>query len=210
MSRKARPESQLIEAPSGPLILGIALVDFHHIAGPQIEFFEGELFMDEEVIRILPFLALPDGAHLQQEDYSYFHLVPMSSPNPTTVFGISCNRQIKTSELLHADEDVKRSTVQKALVVLASKPLFGPIRDRLGVVTQAFFAQRNFRETEILSSFFYSLEGSLRLQLTESALYMGTHLRELVHKFRHRTLILLRALMLQKRVSIVFAWGRGC
>jgi Transport protein Avl9 len=36
-----------------------------------------------------------------------------------------------------------RSTVQKAVVVLASKPVFGPIRDRLGVVTLALFEQKS-------------------------------------------------------------------
>lgn len=77
------------------------------------------------------------------EDYSYFHLVP-STPNPSTIFGISsvarhadipvtdplcrCNRQIATSTLLVKDVDVTRSIVQKAVVVLASKPVFGPIR----------------------------------------------------------------------------------
>lgn len=35
-----------------------------------------------------------------------------------------------------------RSTVQKAVVVLVSKPIFGSIRDRLGVVTLAFFEQK--------------------------------------------------------------------
>lgn len=35
-----------------------------------------------------------------------------------------------------------RSTVQKAVVILASKPVFGPIRDRLGVVTLALFEQK--------------------------------------------------------------------
>jgi hypothetical protein len=35
-----------------------------------------------------------------------------------------------------------RSTVQKAVVVLASRPVFGPIRDRLGVVTLALFEQK--------------------------------------------------------------------
>ena len=75
------------------------------------------------------------------EDYSYFHLVP-TSPHPTTIFGISCNRQMKAEDLLVKNEEVTRSTVQKAVVVLASKPLFGPIRDRLGVVTQALFEQR--------------------------------------------------------------------
>lgn len=27
---------------------------------------------DEQFARLLPFLALPDGAHLSEEDYSYF------------------------------------------------------------------------------------------------------------------------------------------
>lgn len=35
-----------------------------------------------------------------------------------------------------------RSTVQKAVVVLVSKPIFGSIRDRLGVVTRALFEQK--------------------------------------------------------------------
>jgi hypothetical protein len=33
--------------------------------------------------------------------------------------------------------------------------------------------------------------------------FLGTSLRELIHKFRHRTLVLLKLLMLQKRVSIL-------
>lgn len=38
--------------------------------------------------------------------------------------------------------DMTRSTVQKAVVVLVSKPIFGSIRDRLGVVTLALFEQK--------------------------------------------------------------------
>ncbi|OJT10231.1 Late secretory pathway protein AVL9 [Trametes pubescens] len=198
-SKKARPESLLVQAPQGALVLGIALVDFNHLVGPKIEFSRGDIFEDEELAKILPFLALPDGAHLTTEDYSYFHLVP-SSPNPSTIFGISCNRQISTAELLYKDADVTRSTVQKAVVVLASKPVFGPIRDRLGVITRALFAQRNFSDMSILDDFYSSLEHSLRGQLTESGLYMGTSLRELVHNFRQRTLVLVKALMLQKKI----------
>ncbi|KAK0202084.1 transport protein Avl9-domain-containing protein [Desarmillaria ectypa] len=198
-SRKARPESMLVVPPVGPLVLGIALVDFNHLVGPKIEWSKGEIFEDEEVAKILPFLALPDGAHLNAEDYSYFHLVP-SGPNPTTIFGISCNQQIATSALLVKMPDVTRSTVQKAVVVLASKPVFGPIRDKLGVVTTALFNQRDFQETQILDDFEVALEPSLRGQLTESGLYMGTNLREFVHIFRQRTLILVKALMLQKRI----------
>lgn len=198
-SRKARPESMLIIPPEGPLVLGVALVDFNHLVGPRIEWSKGEIFDDDEVSKILPFLALPDGAHLTVEDYSYFHLVP-SGPKPTTVFGISCNRQIPSTQLLVKEADVTRSTVQKAVVVIASKPLFGPIRDKLGVITQALFLQRDFTSKDILDDFGTSLEISLRTQLTESGLYMGTNLRSLVHLFRQRTLILVKCLMLQKKI----------
>jgi hypothetical protein len=49
-----------------------------------------------------------------------------------------------SSELVYRPADVTRSTIQKALVVLARKPVFGPIREKLGVVTRAYFLQRNF------------------------------------------------------------------
>ncbi|KAG6815037.1 hypothetical protein H0H87_005684, partial [Tephrocybe sp. NHM501043] len=183
--------------------------------GPRIEYSKGDIFDDDEVTKILPFLALPDGAHLSTEDYSYFHLVP-SGPNPSTLFGISCNQQIASSALLVKPPDVTRSTVQKAVVVLASKPVFGPIRRvslrfpliyvskisraKLGVVTTALFNQRDFSDASILDDFASSLEISVRGQLTESGLYMGTSLRELVHMFRQRTLVLVKALMLQQRI----------
>ncbi|KAJ3770300.1 transport protein Avl9-domain-containing protein [Lentinula raphanica] len=198
-SRKARPESILLQPPPGKLVLGIALVDFNHLVGPRIEWSKGEIFENEEIIKMVPFLALPDGAHLSAEDYSYFHIVP-SGPNPTTVFGISCNQQIAASALLVRPPDVTRSTVQKAVVILASKPVFGPIRDKLGVVTTALFQQRDFSEVQILDDFGSGLELSLRTQMTESGLYMGTNLRDLVHTFRQRTLVLVKALILQKRI----------
>lgn len=61
-------------------------------------------------------------------------------------------------------------------MVLASKPLFGLIRDKLGVVTRAFFNQRDFRDHSILTDFCDGLESSIRAQLTESGVYMGTYM----------------------------------
>jgi Transport protein Avl9 len=49
-------------------------------------------------------------------------------------------------------------------------------RDKLGVVTRAFFNQLDFTETDILVDFYNTLETSLRTQLTESGFYMGTSL----------------------------------
>ncbi|KAG8948982.1 late secretory pathway protein avl9 [Tulasnella sp. 424] len=205
LGKKVRPDS-LIVKPDGPLILGIALVDFNHSVGPRVEMAHpASLLDDKELCTILPFLALPDGAHQSAEDYAYFHLTLENGPvtsgsHPDTVFGISCNKQIAACDLIEKDADVSRSTVQKAVIVLASKPLFGLIRDRLCVVTNALFNQRDFRDTHILIDFATTLENSIKTQLTESGMYMGTSLRELIHKFRQRTLVLLKMLMLQRKI----------
>lgn len=59
----------------------------------------------------------------REEDYSYFHLLlPLMADS--TIFGVSCNRQISSSQLLNKGKEVTRSTVQKAIVVLASKVSF--------------------------------------------------------------------------------------
>lgn len=44
------------------------------------------------------------------------------------------------------------------------------------MITRALFAQRDFSDMSILEEFHTSLENSLRSQLTESGLYMGTNL----------------------------------
>lgn len=205
--------------PKADLVLGVAVVDFNHLVGPSVEWsyppsLTEALDNDEEFLRLMPFLALPDGAHLSEEDYSYFHCVhkpnlgykdqdlPNAFPSNQTIFGISCNRQIAASDLLIKGEDVTRSTVQKAVVVLASRPVFGPLRDKLGVVTRAFFAQRDFSQKELLSLFYDSLEIGLKGKENESSMYIGTSLRELLHKFRHRTLTIVKLLLLQKRIMI--------
>jgi hypothetical protein len=71
----------------------------------------------------LPFLALPDGSHLREEDFSYFHLLAPELLPESTVFGISCNRQIPSEMLKVKEKEVTRSTVQKAVVILANKVL---------------------------------------------------------------------------------------
>lgn len=116
VAKKVRPESVVIDPGSAKLILGLAVVDFNHIVspifphslrvnddvrnfqtkvGPTVEIAHPKSILDdEELCKILPFLALPDGAHLvrpfswhdwtapadriikNEEDYCYFHVVP--------------------------------------------------------------------------------------------------------------------------------------
>lgn len=135
------------------VIIGIAVVDFNHLVGPQVEYAHPkELSDDEELCASLPFLALPDGSHLvsveslfhcrcrtpqnivllprsdmpptspffrqSDEDFCYFHLIS-NALHTKTIFGISCNRQIASDKLNVRGKEVTRSTVQKAVVVLA-------------------------------------------------------------------------------------------
>ncbi|TIC61802.1 hypothetical protein E3Q03_02533 [Wallemia mellicola] len=184
-------------------LIATLLVDFHHNFGPIIEYCHPkDTITDNDFTRLLPFLALPDGAHMTQEDFSYFHLKPPAdgSLGNNTIFGISCNRQLKSSELLERDSHVTRSIVQKAIVVLTTKPVFGPIRDKLGVITRAFFSQRNFSELQLLVQFHQSLQHSLSGYTNQAVLNSGTNLHELVLKFKNKTLTLLKLLLLQKRI----------
>ncbi|KAI0396298.1 hypothetical protein F5Y17DRAFT_420335 [Xylariaceae sp. FL0594] len=188
----------------------VAVVDFHHHRGPEVERWfgvaEGRDPAAEWDWSLLPFMALSDGAHAATEDFSYFTLLrPATDGTPaTSLFGISCTRQMDAAQLLVRPPDVTRSTVQKAVVVIADTPqFFGMLRERLSVVTNAWFAQREFTDTEILRRFQESLaDEKARGQLEEldRDQYLGMSLRELVREFRWQTLVLFKCCLLQPKM----------
>lgn len=144
------------------------------------------------------------------EDFSYFTLVrPATDSSPaTSLFGISCTRQMDASQLKVRPADVTRSTVQKAVVVIADGPRsFGMLRERLSVVTKAWFAQREFTDVEILRRFQESLaDEKARGMLSDGEdrdQYLGLSLREFVREFRWQTLVLFKCCLLQPKVRFV-------
>jgi hypothetical protein len=79
------------------------------------------------------------------EDFSYFTLrkEASSSQPATSLFGIACTRQLDASTLINRPAEVTRSTVQKAIVVISNSPqYFGQLREKLSIVTKAWFAQK--------------------------------------------------------------------
>lgn len=59
-----------------------------------------------------------------------------------SLFGIACSRQIGSKLLVNRPPEVTRSTVQKAVVVVTDSPqTVGQLREKLSVVTSAWFAQ---------------------------------------------------------------------
>lgn len=89
--------------------------------------------------------VLTQAGASSMEDFSYFTLRHEVTPDrpATSLFGISCTRQMDANELINRPADVTRSTVQKAVVVITDSPHhFGQLREKLLVVTTAWFAQR--------------------------------------------------------------------
>jgi hypothetical protein len=197
--------------PKTDFIPLVAVVDFHHARGPEVETWFGAAEGTDPAVEfnwpLLPFMALSDGAHASQEDFSYFTLLrPQTGSEPaTSLFGIACTRQLDSSQLLNRPADVTRSTVQKAVVVIADSPqFFGMLRERLSIVTQVWFSQRDFTEVEILRGFQESLaDEKTRGFLKEEAerdQHLGMSLRELVHEFKWQTLVLLKCCLLQPKM----------
>ncbi|EXJ95136.1 hypothetical protein A1O1_00255 [Capronia coronata CBS 617.96] len=207
---------------TAPISPQVAVVDFHHARGPEVEFWvdpQGDRLARRNDWSLLPFMALSDGAHAMVEEFSYFTLLNSNgdasahrlSPTTTTatsLFGIACTRQIRSDRLKRRSVDVTRSTVQKAIVVVSPTARgLGELRERLGAVTAAWFAQEDFSDTTILKDFQESLARSPAVHEEGKDHYFGLSLRELIYEFRHQTLALVKCLLLQRKMLF---YGSKC
>ncbi|KAM8810926.1 late secretory pathway protein AVL9 homolog [Eudromia elegans] len=189
-------------------VLHIVVVGFHHKKGCQVEFSYPPLMPGEghdshslpEEWKYLPFLALPDGAHNYQEDTVFFHLPPRCGDR-TTVYGVSCYRQIEAKALKVRQADITRETVQKSVCVLSQLPLYGLLQAKLQLITHAYFEEKDFSQISILKELYEHMNSSLGGTLLEgSQVYLGLSPRDLVLHFRHKVLILFKLILLEKKV----------
>jgi hypothetical protein len=68
-----------------------------------------------------------------------------------TTFGMACFRQIDATDLIEKTDDITRTKVQKAVVILSREPILPSIKNKLGLLTQAFFNQRDFSKTDLIN-----------------------------------------------------------
>ncbi|AAS54311.1 AGL180Wp [Eremothecium gossypii ATCC 10895] len=199
------------------IVFGVALVDFHHTRGPEVEHWHSDE-LQNCTWNNLPFQALPDGSHSFEETFTYFTLLydegrhrglngidEVEEDNVdecTTLFAISCSRQIKSEELLKKGVEVTRSTVQKSLVVISRVPIFGQIKDKLSIVTNALFLQRDFSDTSIIYTLYDNLRSMFNsaASIDESNLFVGLSLRKIIHDFRREFLVILKAMLLERKI----------
>ncbi|NWH16074.1 AVL9 protein, partial [Grus americana] len=160
--------------------------------------------------KYLPFLALPDGAHNYQEDTVFFHLPPRCGDR-TTVYGVSCYRQIEAKALKVRQADITRETVQKSVCVLSQLPLYGLLQAKLQLITHAYFEEKDFSQISILKELYDHMNSSLGSTLLEgSQVYLGLSPRDLVLHFRHKVLILFKLILLEKKVMFCNGDTHAC
>lgn len=242
--------------PSGILemIFAVCLVDFHHVRGPEVLWWRSNYLKDlkpeQNLFKHLPFQALPDGSHLFEETFSNFNLVYdyrgqaslddkndidhfQGNPNHLeTLFGCSCVRQIKTADMspeeVARNKDITRSIVQKAVVVITRKqPIFTKIKEKLSIITQTYFEQRDFDDFSLLDSLFDNLNGTFKLGEDELPLsikrqtlstsedllreqryeeqeeyFVNLNLRGILFQFKNNMLVILKALLLEKKIIV--------
>lgn len=235
-------------------IFAVCLVDFHHVRGPEVQWWRSnyhpQLEAQDNLFKNLPFQALPDGLHLFEETFSNFNLVYdfdtqrslddlreigafKGNPNHLeTLFGCLCVRQVKTTDLseieLQRNKEITRSIVQKAVVVISRKqPVFTKIKEKLSIITHSFFQQDSFGNFDLLESLFDNLNDVLRQpsedEITAQKLappkspeaqlevemyeeqeeyFVNLNLRELLSRLKNDILVILKALLLEKRVLV--------
>lgn len=237
------------------MVFAVCLVDFHHVRGPEILWWRSnylkDTIPDQGLFKHLPFQALPDGSHLFTETFSNFNLVYdfrgnvslddkndfdhfQGNPNHLeTLFGCSCVRQIKTTDMsakeLARNNDITRSIVQKAVVVITRKqPIFTKIKEKLSIITESYFGQRDFDDCSLLDSLFDNLNSTFKLGDDELPLsikrpqtqnssedllreqryeeqeeyFVNLNLRGILFHFKTNMLVILKALLLEKKVLI--------
>ena len=193
------------------------VVSFHHRNGPQVDYcfppLPGSTVTTNTDSGIdlplewsfMPFICLPDGAHSSTEEFIYYHLPKAFDYN--YLFGLACFRQIDSSvyfdlkqELVKKTADITRTKVQKSVVVLATCPILGSIRTKLGLVTEAFFAQKDFSQLDMIRDLYDNLVTTIKYPISDAMLFMGLSVRELVYTFKQKTLQLVKLLLLGKRI----------
>lgn len=90
-------------------------------------------------------------------------VVVMEDPNQgvITLFGCACIRQLESALLKKTDQKtVKRSVVQKSVILLTRSPLPIQLREKLSIVTQSWFEQCDFSDREILKALYVHISNT--------------------------------------------------
>ncbi|OBA15734.1 uncharacterized protein OGAPODRAFT_37198, partial [Ogataea polymorpha] len=192
-------------------VIGLCIVDFDHVHGPEIEYWlddrtneYNQASMAAKFAQIwpqLPFQGLPDGAHLFDETFTNFTLTEKHY-DLTTLFGCACVRQLNSSALADG-ADFKRSIIQKSVVMITRYPIPIQLKEKLSIITMSYFDQHNFHDKSIIKALFENVTTVYNSHgFKESDFYTGLNLKELVVTFKRNLLVVYKALLLEQRILV--------
>lgn len=187
-------------AEQRPIVLHILLIGFHHQKGSIVDYSFPPLSLPSEW-KELPHMALPDGCHNYREGHVMFTLPSLINPNDL-LFGVSCFRQIDSSELISDDCEITRSTVQKSITVICQWPVYDFLKSKLELTVHAYFNTKDFTDRQLIVQMYDNLNAALNKEL---ALRVCCHSNQLTHKidkYGYIILQLFKAILLEKRVVI--------
>lgn len=119
-----------------------------------------------------------------------------------------------------------RGSIQKSVVLLCRRPLYGAVSARLGPAVKAYFAQRDFARTAVLAELFHAINAAFPLHrpparasgavprgvgsvvdtalgaASEPLLFMGLHLRRLVRCLGTHLLTVVKLVLLERRTVL--------
>jgi hypothetical protein len=216
-----------------PLVEHVLIATFHHHLGPIVEWMYPALSPDgtpqpssgntesgnspkfelpSEWATLIPFSALPDGAHsaVGGPKINIFHLPPVpawkgkSFCGDHPVYAIACFHQIEVSKLLVKTEDLKRPMIQKSVIVLSRIPLLGTLHEKLRAITEGYFAELDFSKRELIRAAFENMKVTLITKHVPSLiLYQELSPALFLNHFpAHRCLKLFKLILLQKRILV--------
>ncbi|CAG0922280.1 unnamed protein product [Notodromas monacha] len=199
----------VLELENNRVIQHVLVVGFHHKKGAVVEYAFPPLSKNSDIIEVpelwrhMPSLAIPDGAHNFEWDIIYFHLPSLEEPGKA-LFCISCYRQIQAQDVKNPTKDITRSSVQKAICVISRLPLFGHIRVHVWEVADHYMKGGDFSVVGEFPKLFRNLNLRLSPEMLRSPeLFFGLKVIDLLLLFRHRLLVLLKCILLEKRILFV-------
>ena len=178
------------ESPSPPLYC-ICVVSFQQGQGSVLDF---QYPVDLPCSPQLPALALPDNAHRSAQDFTCFTVEIGGKMR----YGTACFRQAVTDE--------SRTALQKAVVVVATKPLYAWLKGNLEGITDSFW-HTECLDTKILITAFETLKRAAR---TAGIVPLAAPISvtSLVRTLREDILTLWKLLLLESR-TILFSESSG-
>lgn len=148
-------------------------------------------------------------------------IIVMEDPHQgiVTLFGCACIRQVESTLLKNVDQNMlKRSVVQKSVILLTRSPLPIQLREKLSIITQSWFEQFDFTDLEILKALYNDLSTTYNKQgyriedddlydvkkkndgevkiIKESDFYMGLNFQKVVQGMRRHLLTIFKCLLL--------------